>query len=913
MMHAMGARRRTSAVLAALVAATTTVTTLAVTGGTPATAAPQAPGQAPAQVAKGEVGSWTVVSLGSGRYQVSWRSPRRFPVTSDRPTIVGPTGLRFGAPTIATDGRTVSSVVTADSAPDPAALDVVLSGDRLDATGDDLARAGSAPARALDLPGTVTLEDDPATPGPFEVETSDYELEPVKIPRMPEPIEMVGHVVEPAADAETGPRPLVLFLHGRHSYCYDPGDEFGDGDWPCQAPLEEIPSQLGYDYMQRVLASQGYATVSIRVNGINAQDYRLPDGGADARAEIVEAHLQHWVGLAEERQVDLDRVVLVGHSRGGEGVNRASIQIPLSAPYRIAGQVLIAPTDFASQTAPYVPTVTMLPFCDGDVSDLQGQKFTDTARDLTVGDTSLKSSVLVMGANHNYFNTEWTPGLAVAPAWDDWGGPRRAECGKKNADRLSPEEQQAVGTAYVAGAVHLFADDDQDVLPLFDGSRARVESTGDAQVLSHAIGGGRDVRAPGRDLGRALPDGATTRFCLGVDDPDRIASCGHGLDFSGVRPHWPASYENLPGREFFQMTWDEAGESGGVVLDTPLDLSERRLELRTIVDPDLGSADLRVRVTDAEGGSALLTPAGGGGLPALGKRMETRKFWAETLVADPAGAEGVDLASIVRVDLVSANDRGRVWVADIAAAPATLAAVPDTRLPSINIGQVRVSEGDGRKPVTAELPFTVAGEVTRPARFSVVTSGQERGSVQRFNIDLAPGQTSGSIPVTYQPDNRDDFGRLVTQASALPVRNVMTDAYLGSLTVVDDDPTPRMRIKAESRRIAEGETASWKVTLAKPVDYDLFVSARIVRGPSPTLAADDVPAKWFRDHVGIGAEPGRALWSYHPSLFEQLRGGGTSAVLTVPTVADDVAEQRESVTLKFRVNRTRVERTVWVS
>lgn len=908
-MHAMGARRRTVAVLVALATAGTTVLTTGPAGGTPAAAvvAPPAP-------AKAEVGSWQVVALdAAGRYEVSWRSPRPFPVTSDRPTIVGPADLRFGAPVIAGDGRTVTAVVTADSAPDPAELDVVLSGDRLDAAGDDLARAGSAPARALDLQGTVTLEDDPATPGTFEVETSDYELEPVKIPRMPEPIEMVGHVVEPAADAETGPRPLVLFLHGRHSYCYNPDDEFGDGDWPCEAPLEEIPSQLGYDYMQRVLASQGYATVSVRVNGINAQDYRLGDGGADARAEIVEAHLQHWVGLAEERQIDLDQVVLVGHSRGGEGVNRASIQIPLSAPYRIAGQVLIAPTDFASQTAPYVPTVTLLPFCDGDVSDLQGQKFTDTARDLTVGDTSLKSSVLVMGANHNYFNTEWTPGLAVAPAWDDWGGSRRAECGKKNADRLTPEEQQAVGTAYVAGAVHLFADGDQDVLPLFDGSRARVESTGDAQVLSHAIGGGRDVRAPGRGLGRALPDGATTRFCAGGYDPAKIASCGSGLDYGGIRPHWPEPYEGLPSREFFQMTWSAAGQSGGVVLDDPLDLSTDRLELRTIVDPGFGTADLRVRISDAEGGSALLTPVGGGTLPALGKRADTQKYWAESLVVDPAGAEGVDLASVVRVDLVSASDRGRVWVADLAAAPATLAEVPETRLPSISIGQVRVDEGDGKQPVTAELPFTVAGEVTRPARFSVVTSGQERGSVQRFNIDLAPGQTSGSIPVTYQPDNRDDFPRMVTQASALPVRHVMTDAYLGSLTVVDDDPTPRMRIVAESRQIAEGETATWKVTLAKPVDYEMFVSARIVRGPSPTLAADDVPAGWFRKHVGIGAEPGKALWSYHPSIYEQLRAGSTSVVLTVPTVADAAAEKPESITLKFRVNKTRVERTVWVS
>ena len=47
---------------------------------------------------------------------------------------------------------------------------------------------------------------------------------------MAEPIEMVGHVVEPAPGENTGPRPLVLFLHGRHSVCYNPTDpdDFGD-------------------------------------------------------------------------------------------------------------------------------------------------------------------------------------------------------------------------------------------------------------------------------------------------------------------------------------------------------------------------------------------------------------------------------------------------------------------------------------------------------------------------------------------------------------------------------------------------------------------------------------------------------------------------------------------------------------
>src|SRR4051794_24362619 len=102
MMHAMGARRRMSAVLVALAATlTTTATAFAVTGGTLAAAAPQV---------NVDRGSWQVQSLGGDRYQVSWRSPALFPLIGDRPTIVGPKDVRIGAPTTAADGRTVRAV-----------------------------------------------------------------------------------------------------------------------------------------------------------------------------------------------------------------------------------------------------------------------------------------------------------------------------------------------------------------------------------------------------------------------------------------------------------------------------------------------------------------------------------------------------------------------------------------------------------------------------------------------------------------------------------------------------------------------------------------------------------------------------------------------------------------------------------
>ena len=871
----------------------------------PATTKPAAPAAAT------DPGAWDVVAIGADRYRVSWTSPADFPLTSDRPTIGGP-GLAFGPPTVGDDGRTVTAVVTAAERPDPADLDVVLSGDRLDERGFDptVAAAEVAPV----APATDPLAaPDPGEPGTFTTVTSDYELDPVKVAGMREPIEMVGHVVEPAADQLTGPRPLVLFLHGRHGVCYDPADPDGyTEDWPCPAPYAEIPSQLGYDYVQRVLASQGYATVSVRVNGINAQDFRLDDGGAGARARIVGEHLDHLVGLAAAHQVDLSQVVLVGHSRGGEGVDRASIEIPLSAPYTIAGQVLLAPTDFASHTAPYVPTVTVLPYCDGDVYDIQGQKFTDTGRDLAADDTSLKSSVLVMGANHNFFNTEWTPGIAAAPASDDWYGDRSKPCGKRHPGRLTAGEQRDVGTAYIAGAVKLFTGDDA-YLPLFDGSHVTVPSIGDADVRSHAIGGGRDLRRPGAEATPTVPRaGAKTQLCTGTTTfrTSAFAACGRGID-DRITPHWTSSGEATPTRKFFEMSWTNRGATGGLRFAKPLDLTTDRLELRTIVDPRFGDVRLRVRLTDGTGASAVVEPVGGPRLAPLLVAPGLTKLWAQALLVDATAATGIDLADVRSVELVSASTRGRVWVADLAAAPATLAPVPAVRLPQVDLGRLVVDEGNAKGRKVARVPFTITGTVTRPARIAVVTTGQERGAVQRFTVDIAPGQTSGTIPIEYAGNTVDDYD-LTTQVQAWPVKGVATDDYLGSLVVRDDDPDPVITIKPVRRTVREGQPIVYRLTTSAPAGYDIFAFGTAVKGPGVNLRGTDVPAPWLEQQVGEGADPSKPLYKLYAGVSGQIPTGEKSVDLVIPTRADGAREGREKLTVRFFLNDKRVRRTVTV-
>ncbi len=892
------------------------------------TAAPGAVASDPAAPPLGRTSldRWEVTDLGGGRFDVSWTSPTDLPMSSDRPTITG-SGLDFGAPTIEDDGRTVRALVTTDDAPDPADLDVVLSGDRLDEAGfDPAARVGSSGGGVTSTPPRTSLLPtvDPALPGSFETVTSDYDLDPVKLPGMREPIEMIGHVVEPSAAAPSA-RPLVLFLHGRHEVCYDPtGDDGYAESWPCPAPFAEIPSHLGYDYLQQVLASQGYATVSVRVNGINAQDYRLPDGGADARAAIVRRHLDHWVDLAAEHQVDLDQVVLVGHSRGGEGANRASLQIPTTAPYRIAGQVLLAPTDFGAQSAPYVPTVTVLPYCDGDVYDIQGQQFTDTGRDLTTDDTSLKSSVLVMGANHNYFNTEWTPGAAVAPAFDDWYGDKAEPCGTKHPSRLGRVQQRAVGTAYVAGAVKVFTGND-DYLPLYDGSAVTVDSIGDADVRTHALGGGRDLRRPGDEATPTLATGgARTRLCRGVAaySGGSFAICGANSK-NLIAPHWVYEGSAVPNRQFFELEWTAAGAVGGLRFDDPLDLSAERLELRTIVDPRRGPVDLDVRLSDSTGATTTLAPSNatqdGHTLDALLVDRGLTKLWAQALVVDAAAADpadpanAADLSDIVSIELVGLSNRGRLWVADLAAAPTDLAAVPDVRLARVRLGDVRLPEGGTSKATrsrVARVPFEIDGALTRPGRIVVLTVGQSRGDKSRFAIDLAPGQTSGTIPIRYGANTLADYDQR-TEIAAWALEGVITDDYLGRLIVVDDDPQPELSVKPVQRRVVEGQPIVLRAKLSTLATYDATVTATAVKGPGEDLRGDDVPRAWLREH-GNPRKPGRPLFRLYVGLYDQVPAGERRIDIVIPTSRDSRVEGKEKLTLAFRFAGQRFKRTVTV-
>ena len=110
-------------------------------------------------------------------------------------------------------------------------------------------------------------------------------------------------------------------------------------------------------------------------------------------------------------------------------------------PYGIDAVLPLAPVDFTRATVNRVPLEVMLPYCDGDVSDLQGMHFFDDARYKVIGDPSPKGTVTVMGANHNFFNTVWSPGGGYPGGFDDGspdapaGSPRISSAPRGAPDR----------------------------------------------------------------------------------------------------------------------------------------------------------------------------------------------------------------------------------------------------------------------------------------------------------------------------------------------------------------------------------------------------------------------------------------------------------------------------------------------
>jgi hypothetical protein len=342
-------------------------------------------------------------------------------------------------------------------------------------------------------------------PGPLAVESKIYNLgdQIIEPERFPGRVELKGQVFYPRG-LPGGPYPLIVLLHGRHPTCVtdapQPAQRRALLVWPCPQGSRPIDSFLGYGYLSQFLASHGFVVISVSANGINAVDNRALDYGATARGELIEKHLDLWWGLSTKGgnpfgtmfvgKVDLNRIGTMGHSRGGEGILfHYLLNKRMNRPYTVRAVLPLAPMNQRRLTISGVPMGIILPYCDGDLSDLQGVHYFDDARYAQVGDPAPKYYFLMMGANHNFFNTVWSPSSALPGSVDDWSddGPEHANdpfCGRgATSKRFNEQRQRRLGLTYMATFFRLHVAGDQRLAAYVQGVAKPLSDQKDDQVL----------------------------------------------------------------------------------------------------------------------------------------------------------------------------------------------------------------------------------------------------------------------------------------------------------------------------------------------------------------------------------------------------------------------------------------------
>ncbi|TVR53512.1 MAG: hypothetical protein EA426_17825 [Spirochaetaceae bacterium] len=222
-----------------------------------------------------------------------------------------------------------------------------------------------------------------------------------------EAVPLNGRIFYPT---EPGVYPVVVMVHGNHP------------------PYR--PSERGYDYLGRHLASHGMIFASIDQTFLNGLS-----GENDARGIVLLEHAKLILGWNDDPsnplfgQINTDQVAVAGHSRGGEAAVHAAVfnrfsaypddvTVPFEYGLPIRAVISVAPiegqyrpADRSLTVPPDVDYLVLHGSHDGDVSEHFGLRFVNRAP-LPGAESSpdaIRAGIWIYGANHGQFNTEWSP------------------------------------------------------------------------------------------------------------------------------------------------------------------------------------------------------------------------------------------------------------------------------------------------------------------------------------------------------------------------------------------------------------------------------------------------------------------------------------------------------------------------
>lgn len=168
------------------------------------------------------------------------------------------------------------------------------------------------------------------------------------------------------------------------------------------------------------------------------------------------------------RSINADSTKWLAQTTSPDALLQSGIVLPSSseAPHKLRAVFSLAPIN-AKQLSrvTYVPFATLLPTCDGDVSNLAGAQIFDDSRYTAEDESAPKFQIAVRGANHNFYNSYWSESDDAA-----WTTP--PDC--KNPTmietlRLTPPDQRRNGAFLMESFMRYFVGDEAQFAPYWKG------------------------------------------------------------------------------------------------------------------------------------------------------------------------------------------------------------------------------------------------------------------------------------------------------------------------------------------------------------------------------------------------------------------------------------------------------------